>query len=544
MKNRILTALRHNLIVSCQAGEGEPLNSPDILAAMAQAALNGGAAGLRANRPENIAAMRARCGADVPVIGIFKKNYEGSEVYITPTLGDALEVARAGADIVALDATQRPRPNGETLESIVAGFRAQSPALLMADIATLEEGLAAAAAGFDIIATTLSGYTPETAAKKKVDAPDLDLISALHEQLPPQIFLIAEGRLNSPADAVAAMRRGADAAVIGTAITRPHEITRRFAAALRRFAGRRDAWAVGVDIGGTKTAIGLVSADGDVSHLMTMGTPWDRGTKDVLRYVKSGILQVVNRARRPIAAVGIAASGRVDAERGVVFDGVPLAGDYFNYPIVEEVAQSVRKPVIIENDANAAAMAESRIGAGRHARRLAVITIGTGVGGGIVIDGQLLRGRGNAGEFGHICIEMGGRRSATGQRGCLEEYVSRKLMQQEIEQLYKDGKLRGPHMSAPVDTDRIIALIRERQPHVMSIFNRQMDYLAAGIETLQNTIDPDLIVLGGELSKLGDPLIKAVASRLTRPVTIIASPLGNNAGLIGAGLLALESAPV
>ncbi|GAB4323818.1 MAG: putative N-acetylmannosamine-6-phosphate 2-epimerase [Candidatus Sumerlaeia bacterium] len=540
MKHAILNNLRHGLIVSCQAGEGEPLNSPDFLAAMAQSVLSGGAAGLRVNRPENIAAMRARCGPDTPIIGIYKKNYPDCDVYITPTVADALEVAAAGADIVALDATPRPRPGGQRLEEIVCRFREQSGALLMADVAELEDGLAAARAGFDTVATTLSGYTPSTAVKKSA-GPDFDLISALHEQLPAHVFLIAEGRLNTPAEAVEAMRRGADAVVVGTAITRPHEITRRFASAIRRYAGAgRDVWAVGADIGGTRTAIALVSADGDTSHLMTFGTPWDRGTREVVRFVKSGILQVINRARRPITAVGIAASGRVDVERGVVFDGVPLAGDYFNYPIVEEVRQMVRKPVVIENDANAAAVAEARIGAGRNARCLVCLTIGTGIGGGIVIEGKLLRGRGHAGELGHICIEAGGRRSPTGQRGCLEQYVSRKLLQQEIEKLYKEGKIKGAHMSAPLDTDRIIALIRENQPCVMDVFFRQMDYLAAGLDTIHNTLDPDLVVIGGELSRLGELLIDSLTQRLTRPMALAVSPLGNAAGLIGAALLALE----
>ncbi len=220
-----------------------------------------------------------------------------------------------------------------------------------------------------------------------------------------------------------------------------------------------------------------------------------------------------------------------------MFDGVLLADDYIGFPIVETIQRELKLPVYIENDANAAAFAEYSLMKGDRPHRLVFITIGTGIGGGIIIDGKLFRGQGNAGEIGHICVERNGRPCRCGRRGCLETYVSRKQLQEEIEKILPDKN----HSMPSLDTETIIHLITANQPDVMKIFHEQMDYLAAGLENLFNIVDPDLVVLGGELSKLGNILVTSLQARLLRPIKIIISHSGNDAGIIGAALLAVEA---
>lgn len=236
VKEKILSKLKGGLIVSCQAEDPEPLASPQILAAMSRAAVSGGAVGIRANLPQNISAIHK--AVDVPVIGIFKKIYPNSDVMITPTLKDALEIVRTGAEILALDATNRPRPKGESLENIVSALRKQEEILLMADISNLEEGLIAAELGFDIIASTLSGYTEYTREGATDGKPDFELISQLNKQWQGKIPVIAEGRIGTPEEAVEAFRCGAFALVVGTAITRPAAITRQFSEAIAAYSLR------------------------------------------------------------------------------------------------------------------------------------------------------------------------------------------------------------------------------------------------------------------------------------------------------------------
>lgn len=223
----VLNALRGGLIVSCQARPGMPLHGADHMAAMARAALLGGAAGLRACGVEDIRAEKEATG--LPVIGLEKIDTEGFDIYITPTLESMRRVADAGADIVATDATDRPRPDGYALPELLAAFRAVSSTPVMADIATLDEGLDAAEMGFDVISTTMSGYTPQS---PRQPGPDFELLAELARRVSTPV--IAEGRIWTPDEASRALDLGAWAVVVGSAITRPEEITRRFARALDR----------------------------------------------------------------------------------------------------------------------------------------------------------------------------------------------------------------------------------------------------------------------------------------------------------------------
>jgi N-acylglucosamine-6-phosphate 2-epimerase len=214
------------LVVSCQARADNPLHGPVYMSAMAQAAEAGGAGGIRANGEADVAAIRAV--TRLPIIGIAKVWDDRFPVYITPGFAQAAQVAGAGADVVGIDATPRPR-NGEPVERLIGRIRSELGREVFADIATLEEGRAACAAGATYVATTLAGYTEETAARKS-DGPDLELLSALVAEVPAPI--VAEGRFDTPDLVAEAFRRGAHAVVVGTAITNPREITKRFVQAV------------------------------------------------------------------------------------------------------------------------------------------------------------------------------------------------------------------------------------------------------------------------------------------------------------------------
>ncbi len=218
--------VRGQLIVSCQALPDEPLYGAEIMARMAIAARVGGGRAIRANTPVDIAAIRA--AVDLPIIGLYKDHLPGYDVYITPTLAHAQAVAAAGADVIAIDATARPRPQPGSLADYIAAIHQTTGCLVLADIATASEALAAEAAGADLVSTTLSGYTPHS---PKLPGPDLELVRALAGRL--RVPLLAEGRYHTPEQARQALDYGALAVIVGGAITRPQEITRRFVAALQ-----------------------------------------------------------------------------------------------------------------------------------------------------------------------------------------------------------------------------------------------------------------------------------------------------------------------
>lgn len=216
-----LESWRSGLIVSCQADPGSPFREPGLIAAFARAAELGGARAVRVQGLEDLRAVRA--AVRLPVVGLVKRPVEGSPVYITPAPDDVRALAAAGASVVAFDATRRARPHA--VAELVAAAR-EAGALAMADCATLADAEAAVEAGADILSTTLSGYTDDS---PRLAGPDLELVR-LASRLP--VPVVAEGRISSPAEAAEALRRGAFAVVVGTAITRPDVTTGWYARAL------------------------------------------------------------------------------------------------------------------------------------------------------------------------------------------------------------------------------------------------------------------------------------------------------------------------
>jgi N-acylglucosamine-6-phosphate 2-epimerase len=212
-----------SLVVSCQSIPGDPFDSAELMALMARAAELGGAGAIRANGPEHVAAIRAVTA--LPIIGINKIG-DPSGVFITPTVESAVDVVAAGADLIALDGTLRPRPDGQPLRRQVERIHQELGIPILADVDTLDAGLAACDAGADYVATTLSGYTCGSTPA----GPDIDLVRRLAAAV--DCPVVAEGRIRTPEDVRAVCDAGAYAVVVGSAITNPTDITAHLASAL------------------------------------------------------------------------------------------------------------------------------------------------------------------------------------------------------------------------------------------------------------------------------------------------------------------------
>lgn len=229
-KQQIFEQIKGGLIVSCQALEHEPLYTKEggVMPLMAKAAEQSGAVGIRANTVRDITQIKEK--VNLPVIGIIKKDYEGSPMYITVTMKEVDELAACGVDILAVQGTGALRPDGSTSAQFIRAIKEKYPdQLVMADCATIEEGIACADAGADFVGTTMRGYTPET---EGCDDIDFDFIKELSEKCSAKI--IAEGHIHYPEQAKKALEAGAFALVVGGAITRPAEITARFVSAIRK----------------------------------------------------------------------------------------------------------------------------------------------------------------------------------------------------------------------------------------------------------------------------------------------------------------------
>jgi N-acylglucosamine-6-phosphate 2-epimerase len=217
----MLERMRGGLVVSVQAAPGSPLAAAEHLAAIARAVEAGGAVGIRTEGLDTIRAIRE--AVDLPVIGLVKRKAPGTDVYITPEIADATAVAEAGADLVAVDATERPRADGRSGPEFVAAAAAELPGRIVADVDTESAGRAAEEAGAAAIATTLSGYT----TPDPPEGPDTALVVQLSQEI--EIPVLAEGRYSTPEEVWAALGAGAFAVVVGTAITDPEALTRRLA---------------------------------------------------------------------------------------------------------------------------------------------------------------------------------------------------------------------------------------------------------------------------------------------------------------------------
>lgn len=216
--------LKGNLIVSCQALPNEPLHSSFIMGRMALAAKEGGAAGIRANTKEDIAEIKAQ--VNLPIIGIVKRDYDDSEVYITPTMKEVDELMEVKPDIIAIDATSALRPEGKTLDQFFKEVKNKYPdQLFMADCSTVEEALHADELGFDFIGTTMVGYTKQS-ENLKIENNDFEIIREILSKAKHPV--IAEGNINTPQKVKRVIELGCYSVVVGSIITRPQLITKSF----------------------------------------------------------------------------------------------------------------------------------------------------------------------------------------------------------------------------------------------------------------------------------------------------------------------------
>ena len=308
---------------------------------------------------------------------------------------------------------------------------------------------------------------------------------------------------------------------------------------------------IGVDIGGTKVAAGVVDQAGQIVARARIDTPARNAEA-----AEDAIVAVVEqlRADRDIEAVGIGAAGFVDASRSRVYFA-PNLPDWHNEPVRDDVSRRVGLPVVVENDANAAAWGENRFGAGRDETHLVCVTVGTGIGGGIIVDDELFRGRfGIGGEIGHMQVVADGRLCGCGQRGCWEQYASGNALVREARERAAESRaeagvlLRMGDGTPEMITGRhVTAAARQGDQVALAAFATVGRWLGQGLADLAAILDPGLFVLGGGVSDAGELLIEPVRAafqtlltgRQVRPVAeIVPAELGNDAGLVGAADLA------
>jgi glucokinase-like ROK family protein len=531
--------LRKNLIVSCQAAPGDPLDDTETIRRIARAAVAGGAGGLRINSAAHMAAIRQ--DTDLPIIGI-QKRYRDGRVQITPDFASASALAAAGASIVALDCTAAAEAEGESWEQLIARIHGELKLPVMADISTAEEARAAQKAGADFVGTTLNGYTPQTHGS---DSFDWSLLTVLVEQL--NVPIIAEGHIWTPQDARRALAAGAWCVVVGSAITRPRAITENFLRAMKPTGPQSPA--IGVDIGGTTIKAGVVDVDGEVTFPVRLATDAHKGRSAIAAGLVQAVQRVISLASQndiePIG-LGIATAGAISSENGAVFAATENLPEWTGFNLREFAQEQFRLPTFVVNDAHAAVLAELRFGQGRELSDFVAITLGTGIGGGIVCNGKILHGQhGFAGTIGHQTIRMDGRPCNCGRNGCLEAYVSTAALVREY----------GTHAGTDLPTCdnaaqavEISRLALAGDPAARRAYTVLSGYLAEGIANIFNLLDPQVVFLSGGLVDRHTEFAEEVEC-LTRellhfgskrqPIVRLAQA-GHYAGVQGAGSLVFE----
>ncbi len=533
--------LKGALVVSCQAAPGNLLEDTEMIRRIALTALDNGAAGLRINSPEHIAAIRRH--TDVPIIGI-QKRYRNGELFITPDFESAAGLATAGASIIAVDCTRRANGHARSHEtswsSLIQRIHRELRLPVMADVATLDEARAAAAAGADFVGTTLNGYTEET---RGVRSFDWSLLAAMADQL--SVPVVAEGHICRPQQAQRAISTGAWCVVVGSAITRPGVITARFVRAMQN--GQEKTPAIGVDIGGTAIKAAVVGRNGEVRFPVRVPTDAGRGRTAICASLLQAITQVLATARENNtnpAALGIASAGSIDASTGSIFAATNNLPGWTGFNLRGFAEEHFHLPTYVTNDAHAAALAELHFGAGKTLSDFVSITVGTGIGGGIVCNRRLLTGQhGFAGSIGHQTIRVGGELCNCGRRGCLEAYVSTCALLREYKAL--NGTLDSRLDSAAQALD-ISRLAGEGDPAAEGAYSALAEYLAEGVANIFNILDPEAVLISGGLIT-GQANFIAHVERRTREILhfgekrqplVMAAKAGQFAGVQGAGALA------
>jgi len=498
--SRFLEALEGGLIVSCQPVDDGPMDNVATIVAFAKAARDAGARALRIEGADNVAATVAAC--DLPVIGIVKRDLADSAVRITPLLEDVAALADAGATVIAVDGTDRPRP--VPVAALLEAIHARG-CLAMADLSNETEAIAARQLGFDILGTTMSGYT----GGEIPTHPDLDFVAACRRL---GGAVVAEGRYNAPPLAAQAIEAGATAVCVGSAITRTEHVTQWFRAAVEGAVHKRDATVLALDVGGSKTLAALVR-DGTILERRTVPTLQGVGSDDWF----ATLAALGQDWRGQFAAVGAAVTGIVEDGTWSALNPRTLAIPP-RTPLVARLRTLFGVPAAALNDAQAAAWGEYSRGAGRGLD-MVFVTVSSGIGGGIVLNGKLLAGaRGLAGSLGQTLGAAGHER--------LENRASGFALSAAAQAIGE----------AP-DTRAVFAALEAGQPWAVALVERVVDELAVALLDLQRLLDPQRVVLGGGIGLL-TPFRERLQARLSsepelmRP-SIRPAALGSDAGIVG-----------
>jgi len=534
--------LRGKLVVSCQAFPGDPLDDLDALRRIVRAVVGAGAQALRLNSAEQIRLVRQ--DTDVPIIGI-QKRYVDGVLRITPDFAAAQELAAAGASVIALDCTNRTFAFGEPWQQLIQRIHSELKLPVMADTATFDEARAAGEAGADFVGTTLNGYTEETRNNHGFSWP---LLSRLVRETKTPV--IAEGHLATPAEVKRALDEGAFCVVVGSAITRPGVITSSFLSALSP--AHPDAYVIGADLGGTSIKAGLVDQQGQVTCSAQVPTEAPRG-RDV---IASNLASVIEKVRAQAAqacitpsALGIASAGAIDVNDGSVFAATDNLPGWAGFDLRGFAEERFNLPTRVLNDAHAAVLAELHYGHGRGLTDFVALTVGTGIGGGVVCNGRLLRGNhGFAGSIGHHVLRTGGLPCNCGRLGCMEAYVSTAALVRE----YREFQARAG-ADVPVLTDDALAfeigrLAQAGDPAAVAAYEILVGYLSEGVANLFNLFDPQAVLISGGLVQGYPNLVAEVEKRVTaslhfgqkRAPRIQLAAGGYFAGVQGAGAFALS----
>lgn len=535
----LLQTLAGGLLVSCQAPDGDPFRDPSSMARFAQAAERGGAVGIRVNGPSDVEAVRRT--THLPVLGIQKRMQSDGKVLITPSLEDARHLINAGAQIIAVECTTRARRLGAL--DLVRRIRAELNVPVMADIATLEEALAAEEAGVDLVASTMRGYTSET---ESIGVFEPTFIAELSTRL--KVPVLAEGRIDTLRQAEEALHAGAFAVIVGTAITRPQAITARFAAALASakfsLANRKDRShhngpaVIGIDLGGTNTKIAILSTWGTLENESVVPTPAN-GRESLLQHLVEVARLKLDEAQHggfEIKALGIATAGWVDPNVGQIVYATENLPGWTGTRLADDLQDALSLPVAVENDVNALAIAERHFGAGQDVEDFVCITLGTGVGGACYSGGRLLRGANYFGSaLGHIPIQPNGEHCSCGLRGCLESYANAAALVRFAEGNYPSAEavIRAAHSGAS---------------QAKRAIRQYAGYLAIGIASIVHLLDPELLILAGGIAQENELLFSDVNELLpgrmmaakARRLRVAPSRLGYYGVVYGAGIIARE----
>ena len=307
-------------------------------------------------------------------------------------------------------------------------------------------------------------------------------------------------------------------------------------------------YCLGVDIGGTKILGAVVDEEGNI--LSRTRIPTDRAQG--LDALPEAVDRFLAEADKPIAAIGLAVAGFVDYPSGRVAFGPNLA--FSNPEIGQDISREYGLPVVVENDANAAAWAENRVGAGRGARHMLMVTVGTGIGGGVIADGRLYRGsRGYAGEFGHMPVTLEGLTCNCGAWGCLETLASGRALGRMAQERAAGWPASEARRLADGNIERVTgAMVGKaadvRDPFALELLWELGTRLGVGLTALANAFDPEVIVVGGGVLEEGEAVLGGAREEMNQrfegrvaPPRVVSASLGNDAGVVGAAQLSLEA---